>query len=142
MIKITRENGIEVDVETNNDPVEVDRVLSKILTPETYARLKAELVHGEEIFFEFTGVNKEEFPRVRYYLVHLDSHPRSESLTRGSFFIAFYVHKDFLAEAEDMAKRMKSRFKNMNDWNDTTERGIPPEKFFAIPPMEIDPKKE
>ena len=137
MIKIRRENGVEIDVETNNNPEEVDRMLTKVLTPETYDRLKAELAFGEEIFFEFTGVNKEEFPRVRYYLVHLDSHPRTESLTRGSFYIAFYVHKDFLADAEEMAKSMKSRFKNMNDWEQTTEHGIESKDFFKIPPMDI-----
>jgi hypothetical protein len=138
MIRIVRKNGTEIDVETNNDPADVDRVLTKVLKPETYTRLKAELVHGEEIFFEFTGINKEEFPRVRYYLVHLDSHSRSESLTRGSFYIAFYVHKDHVAEAEEIAKSMKSRFKNMNDWNETTQHGIEAGKFFQIPPMEIE----
>jgi hypothetical protein len=138
MIHIVRENGVEVDVETNNDPAAVERVISKVLTPETYALMKKQLVNGEEIFFEFTGVNKEEFPLLRHYLVHLDSHPAMESLTRGNFYIAFYVHKDHIAEAEEMARRMKSKFKNMNDWNETNEHGIEARKFFQIPPLEID----
>jgi hypothetical protein len=141
MIKIRRENGVEIDVETNNNPASVDKLLCNVLQPETYARMKAQLAHGgEEIFFEFTGVNKEEFPRLRYYLVHLDSNSSRESLSRGDFYIAFFVHKDHLAEAEDMAKKMKSRFKNMNDWNETNEHGIPANKFFAIPPMDIETK--
>lgn len=138
MIHITRENGIEIDVETNNRPEAVERLLNNVLQPETLALMKRQLVNGEEIFFEFTGVNKEEFPRLRYYLVHLDSRSATESLTRGNFYIAFYVHKDYLAEAENMAKHMKRRFKNANDWNETNEHGVPADKFFAIPPMDIE----
>jgi hypothetical protein len=140
MIHITRENGIEVDVEPNNDPAAVERLLRKVLTPGVYADMKKKLLSGgEEIFFEFTGVNKEEFPLLRHYLVHLDSCPaRRKSLTRGNFYITFYVHKDHLSKAEEMAKHMKSHFKNLNDWNETNEHGVETGKFFQIPPMNID----
>jgi hypothetical protein len=137
MIAFKSKEGVEIDIETNNDPVEVDRFLTQVLQPETYDKMKRQLPTGEEIFFEFTGANKEELPRVRHCLVHLDRKSRSTGLSRGSFYVIFHVHKDSLPVAQAMAKTLKSGFKNRNDWNDTTEHGIPSDKFFAIPPMDL-----
>src|SRR4029077_12063072 len=134
----SNEDGVEMEIETNNDPVEVDRMLRRVLQPETYDLLKREVLIGEEIFFEFTGANSEELPRVRHYLVHLDRRPRGTvNLTTGDFYIFFRVHKDNLPTALKMAKILKSRFKNINDWQETTEHGIQAEKFFQIPPIDL-----
>jgi hypothetical protein len=134
----SNEDGTEMEIETNNDPAEVERMLRNVLQPETYARLKREVLIGEEIFFEFTGVNKEEMPLVRHYLVHLDRRPRGTvNLTTGDFYIYFRVHKDKLPTALKMAKVLKSRFKNINDWQETTEHGIEAQKFFQIPPANL-----
>jgi hypothetical protein len=63
MISLTRKDGTEVDVQICNDSAEVDRMLTALLQPEIYTRLKKELANGgEEIFFEFTGASKEELP--------------------------------------------------------------------------------
>lgn len=138
MIEFHSNDGVDVEIETNNDPAEVERMLRRVLQPETYALLKKEVLTGEEIFFEFTGVNKEEMPRVRHYLVHLDRRPRGTvNLTTGDFYIFFRLHKDSLPTAVKMAKILKSRFKNANDWEETTEHGIEAEKFFQIPPVDL-----
>jgi hypothetical protein len=138
MIRLQRKDGVEINIETFNDPMEVDRLLSQCLRSEAYARLKRELAEAEEIFFEFTGANKKELPRIRHYLVHLDSRPRdSVNLSTGNFVIIFYVDPDHLAAAQEMAKHLKSRFKNANDWEETTEHAIEATKLFQIPPMDI-----
>jgi hypothetical protein len=138
MISIVRENGVEVRIEVSNEPKAVEHLLNHVLAPATLAVLKERLERGgEEIFFEFTGVNKQEFPLVRYHLVHLDTHSREESLSRGNFYAIFYIHKDHIAVAEEMAKTLKRRFKDENDWRDTNEAGIKADEFFRIPPMEI-----
>jgi hypothetical protein len=134
----SNDDGTEIEIETNNDPAEVERMLRNVLTPETYAKLKKEVQIGEEIFFEFTGANKEEMPRVRHYLVHLDRRPRGTvNLTTGDFYVYFRVHKDKLPTALKMAKVLKSRFKNANDWQETTEHAVKAEEFFQIPPMDL-----
>jgi len=138
MIQFTTNEGDEIKIELSNDPEKVEHLLNHVLRPETLAVLRERLKRGgEEIFFEFTGINKEEFPLVRYHLVHLDTHSREEGLSRGNFYAIFYVHKDSVALAERMAKTLKRRFKDANDWNDTNEDGIPADKFFRVPPMEI-----
>src|ERR1700747_1593768 len=138
MIRMQRKDGAEIQIETCNDPAKVERLLNRCLQPETCALLKKELILAEEIFFEFTGINKEEFPMVRHHLIHLDSHPSAMSdLTRGNFYIIFYVHRDRLASAEEMAKVLKHRFKDANDWHDTNEHAVESNKFFKIPPLDI-----
>jgi hypothetical protein len=138
MIQIVREDGVEVKVEVSNDPEAVEHLLNHVLNPDTLVFLRERLNRGgEEIFFEFTGVNKKEFPLVRYHLVHLDTHSREESLSRGNFYAIFYIHKDSIAIAEAMAKTLKRRFKDANDWNDTNEAGIKADEFFRIPPMDL-----
>ena len=138
MIRIKRKDGIEIEVETSNDPEKVERLLRRTLQPKMYARLKREVAEVEEIFFEFTGAAQEELPRLRHHLVHLDNRPRgSVNLSTGDFVITFYVHRDHLAVAEEIAKEMKSSFKNANDWQETTEREIKAEEFFKIPGVDL-----
>src|ERR1700757_4317566 len=104
MIRIrTKEGGVEIEVESFNDPEKVERLLRRTLRPEAYARFKREVARAEEIFFEFTGANNEELPRIRHYLVHLDSRPRGSTLSTGDFVIIFYVHRDHLSVAQEMA---------------------------------------
>src|ERR1700745_1328806 len=134
MIHLKRDDGIEIDIETTNDPKEVDRILSHCLQPEAYAELRRNLADYEEVFFEFPGARKKELPRIRFYLVPLDSRPRgSVNLSTGDFIITFHFHRDHLAEIEKMAKTLKSNFKNANDWQETTEVAIEMDKLFAIP---------
>jgi hypothetical protein len=139
MISIRRKDGIEMDVEASNDPEVVERLLSRCFRPEAIARLRREVVKAEEIFLEFTGVSKAELPRIRHHLIHLDSRPRGTvNLTTGDFVITFYVHRDHLAAAQETAKGLKSKFKNVNDWEDTTEHAIESKELFAIPFIDLD----
>jgi hypothetical protein len=97
MIQITKPNGVVIELETCNDPDEVDRLLSRAHLPEAYADLKARVVEAGEILFEFTAANRENLPSIRHFLVHLDRRPRGTvNLTTGDFILTFSVHEDNL----------------------------------------------
>jgi acetolactate synthase regulatory subunit len=139
MIAIRTKDGVQVDVEASNDPEVVERLLSRAFRPEAIVRLRQEVAKAEEIFLEFTGASKRELPRIRHHLIHLDSRPRgSVNLSTGDFVITFFVHRDHLSVVQEMAKGMKSKFKNANDWEETTEHTIESEKLFSIPPIDLD----
>jgi hypothetical protein len=108
-------NGIEVGREIISDKTEINQFLNHCFRPPALKQIKNQLRTTEEMFFSFVGGREQEYPLVRLFLFHLDSRKRHQS---HCFII--HVHKDHLSTAEEMAKILKSKIKNENDWQETT----------------------
>jgi hypothetical protein len=126
MFKVTKD-GIEVGVEVIEDPSEVMEILNHSLQPAALKKIQKRSKKSEEMFFEWSGGKKDKQPMVWHFLVHLVRNGAPKG--RTSIHV-FEVHQDHLAVAQQMAKMVKSRLKNDNDWTETNHITMEPEEFF------------
>ena len=135
------EAGTEIGVETVFDPKKVDKLLKRCLKRELYADLKAKAEEYEEVFLELTFGAQADLPQVRHFLIHLDRRPNNAALipgaVRGNFVIIFYVDKDKLEEIRPMVKYLKGTFKNANEWENTTQFAVDPDKVTDLPTFRL-----
>jgi hypothetical protein len=136
MIKLISDKGIELDVETINDPERVDRILTNCLQPDAYKDLKSKALEHEEVFFQFTAARKVELPILRHHLVHLDRRKEDpDNPMIGDWIMIIHVLKDHLEAAREVATGFVSKVKNLNNWNETTRFDVTDENIFKLPTM-------
>jgi hypothetical protein len=133
MIAIKTKDGIELNVECIHDPEEVDKILRNCFSTEGYETLKRQAIESEEVFIEFIGARRADLPIMRYHLVHLDRLTTDKNLTRGDWVITVHVHRDHIEHARKIVNTLRGKFKNANEWEETTNMAIESKKLFRLP---------
>jgi hypothetical protein len=138
MINLQNPDGEALKIQAINDPERVDKILRNIFRPEMYANLRDKMVEYEEVFVEFTCGRKADWPEIQHLLIHLGIKPGTpDNLFQGDFIIVFYVDKQKLSVARKAAADIKRKFKNLNEWESTTNFRVEPEKMTDLPPIDL-----
>jgi len=109
-------DGVPLKVETISNKDRIIDILTHVFKPEFLLEMHRRTKKYGEVFFQFNGGIRNRYPEVVHFLTHL-SIEEGDPL-KGTFIIAFHVHKDHMQTAIDAANVLREKFKEMNDWGE------------------------